>query len=82
MSIEKGQIVISKAGHDSGQFFIVTKVSDGYVFLSDGKERKLESPKKKNQKHIAKTNSVFEIPATDKQLRKLLGKCSRVIQED
>lgn len=82
MNIEKGQIVISKAGHDSGRFFIVTDVSDGYVFLSDGKERKLENPKKKNQKHIAKTNPVFEIPATDKQLRKLLGKFSRVIQED
>ena len=82
MNLEKGQIAASKAGHDSGRFFIVTEVSDGYVFLSDGKERKLKSPKKKNLKHIAKTNTVLEIPATDKQLRKLLGKFSRVIQED
>ena len=82
MNIEKGQIVISKAGHDSERFFIVVKISEGYAFLSDGKKRKLENPKKKNLKHIAKTNTIAEIPATDKQLRKLLGKFSRVIQED
>ncbi|MBR2280195.1 MAG: KOW domain-containing RNA-binding protein [Ruminococcus sp.] len=82
MDIKKGQIVTSKAGHDGGRFFIVTDVKDGYVYLSDGKERKLNAPKKKNIKHIAKTNTVEEIPKTDKSLRKLLNNFSRFNQED
>ncbi len=82
MDLKTGQIVASKAGRDSGQFFIVTDISDGFVFLADGKERKLNSPKKKNPKHIAVTKTVVEIPATDKKLRKLLFSFNRLIQED
>ena len=48
MDVKKGQIAASKAGHDDGRFFIVTEVKDGYAYIADGKERKLNSPKKKN----------------------------------
>lgn len=82
MDIKKGQIVISKAGHDDGQPFVVVEVKDNYVYLADGKERKLNALKKKNIKHIAVTNSVVNLPDTDKSLRKLLNSFSRVNQED
>ncbi|MBQ5347608.1 MAG: KOW domain-containing RNA-binding protein [Ruminococcus sp.] len=82
MKISKGQIVASKAGHDENRFFIVTDISGGCLFLADGKERKLSSPKKKNPKHIAVTNTIVEIPATDKELRKLINSFSRLNQED
>lgn len=82
MDIKKGQIVASKAGHDSGRFFIVTQISEGFVYLADGKERRLKFPKKKNIKHIAVTKTVTEIPAADKKLRQLLGNYNRLNRED
>lgn len=47
-----GQIVLSSAGHDSGQYYIVTDVNKEYVYLVDGKYKTMSSPKKKNIKHI------------------------------
>ena len=82
MEIVKGQIVASKAGHDEGKFFVVLELESGFVYLADGKERKLNNPKKKNLKHITKTDTVVEMPNSDKQLKKLLNNFSRVNQED
>ncbi len=82
MQTVRGQIVASKAGHDEGRFFVVLEVKNGFAYLADGKERKLLSPKKKNLKHIVKTDTVVEMPNSDKQLRKLLNNFSRVNQED
>lgn len=51
--IQLGSIVFSKAGRDSGKFFIVTEiVDDSYVMIVDGDIRKLEKPKKKKIKHL------------------------------
>lgn len=55
-----GQIVYSKAGRDSGRIFIIIAVSDekDYVFLADGKLRRVEKAKKKKVKHIEKTDYI------------------------
>ncbi|MCL1913495.1 MAG: KOW domain-containing RNA-binding protein [Eubacteriaceae bacterium] len=59
--LEKGQIVISKAGRDKGKHMVVAKVeSETYVLLVDGSSRKVASPKRKKVKHIAKTLTVIE----------------------
>ncbi|MDD6799586.1 MAG: RNA-binding protein [Firmicutes bacterium] len=50
--IIEGSAVKSKAGRDKGRYFIVTAVSEDYVWLSDGMLRKLEKPKKKKKKHV------------------------------
>ncbi|MCH5162692.1 MAG: KOW domain-containing RNA-binding protein [Clostridiales bacterium] len=51
--MEAGDIVISRAGHDSGKAFIVTSVvSDDFVLIADGKTRKIESPKLKRIRHL------------------------------
>ncbi len=47
-----GQIVLSSAGHDAGQYYVVTDVDKEYVYLVDGKYKTMSSPKKKNKKHI------------------------------
>ena len=56
--MEIGQIVFSKQGRDKDKFFIIYAKEGNYVFLVDGKLRKLESPKKKKLIHIAKTNYI------------------------
>jgi ribosomal protein L14E/L6E/L27E len=53
LNLDVGQIVLSKAGRDKGKKFIVYSVIDeNYVYLVDGKLRKVEKPKKKKIKHI------------------------------
>ena len=52
MNYEKGDIVISIAGRDCGQIFLVWSLQGDDVFLVNGKLRKINSPKKKNVKHI------------------------------
>lgn len=71
----EGQIVCSKAGRDKGYFMVVVSEQDGYLLVCDGKERPLERPKRKNQKHISPTNTVLEKDSykTNKSLRKALA---------
>jgi ribosomal protein L14E/L6E/L27E len=59
--LTKGQIVISKDGRDKNYLFIIVSLEDQYVFLVDGKLRKLANPKKKKIKHIQIIKYVDEI---------------------
>ncbi len=55
-----GQVVWSKAGRDKGRFMVVIENIDSqYVKISDGKVHKIEKPKKKKVKHLAKTNHII-----------------------
>ena len=60
MEYTPGQVVYSKSGHDKGLPFIVISVEGEYVYIVDGKRRRLEKPKRKKIKHIQKTNYVDE----------------------
>ena len=60
MDFEIGQIVYSKSGHDKTLPFIVTAVDGEYLYLADGKSRKLEKPKKKKIKHVQGTKHICE----------------------
>ena len=74
MNIVKGSVVKSTAGRDQGSLFVATAVEDRFVFISDGKERKLEHPKRKNVKHISPTGSRIDTNGlTNKKLKKLLS---------
>ena len=46
-------IVRSLAGRDKGQLFCVVGVQEGYLFLCDGKRRRVERPKRKKAVHTA-----------------------------
>lgn len=61
INYELGQIVLSTAGHDKDELFIIIEMNDDYVFLSDGKCRRLESPKKKKKKHVQITHMIAEL---------------------
>ena len=54
MEISKSDIVISLAGHDKGKLFYVIDTDGVYVLLADGKQRKVEKPKRKKRFHVAK----------------------------
>ena len=56
-----GQIVKSKAGHDSGNVFFVVEISDdNHVLIADGDRRRIERPKKKKIRHLQPYNRVNE----------------------
>lgn len=53
MDITCGSIVLSTAGRDSDRIFAVVGIIDeNYVLISDGRVRRLETPKKKKLKHL------------------------------
>ncbi|MEN6411267.1 MAG: KOW domain-containing RNA-binding protein [Veillonellales bacterium] len=51
--IAVGQLVISTAGRDTGQVYVVIGYGRGQILLlADGKKRQLAKPKQKNVRHI------------------------------
>lgn len=74
MGIEKGSIVRSKRGHDQNRWFVVLACRNGFAYIADGKERRLERPKRKNIKHLAATAAVVDVGSldTDKKIRNVL----------
>jgi len=70
----EGTVVRSAAGHDKNRFYAVVKSEAGYVWIADGKERKLEKPKRKNPRHVNPTTTVLELDSitSNKALRAML----------
>ena len=54
MEVDKSSLIVSKAGRDKGQLFYVIDTDEQYVYLADGKGRRLESPKRKKRRHVRK----------------------------
>jgi ribosomal protein L14E/L6E/L27E len=75
-------LVKSSAGHDKGSWYVIVPLSaertaskSEYVYIADGRRRKLEKKKKKNVKHIMVTRKTVKLEYfTDKSLRKALWK--------
>ena len=82
MDVTRGDVVYSLAGHDKGALFCVTDTDGDFLLLANGKERKLNSPKRKRRKHTQRAGSsdhpVFlrlraGEPVGDKEVRKALA---------
>lgn len=58
--IKIGQLVISKAGRDKGDYFLVIDVAGDYAYLVNGKSRRIDQPKKKKIKHIQPTHWISQ----------------------
>ena len=74
--LQRGEVVFSAAGHDKEQFYVVVGVSeDGCPLIADGKRRKLQSPKRKNPKHLRPTGKRVELAGigSDRALRRALA---------
>lgn len=48
-----GSVVLSLCGRDKGRMLVVVGIiDDSYVYVADGRLRRVESPKRKKIKHI------------------------------
>ena len=70
-----GKIVYSIAGRDKDKYLAVINCDKNYVWVADGKERKLQSPKRKNIKHISLTADSLNPDQfkTNKSLKKAIA---------
>ena len=50
--ISISDIIVSTAGRDQGKLFYVIGTDGVYVLIANGKDRKLEKPKRKKLKHV------------------------------
>lgn len=56
-----GKIVLSLSGRDKGKLFVVMGIiNQDYVFIANGKLRRVENPKKKKLKHLRITTLQIE----------------------
>ena len=52
--IQISDVVMSTAGRDQGEWFYVIGQEEGFLLLANGRNRTLEAPKRKKQKHVEK----------------------------
>jgi large subunit ribosomal protein L14e len=77
LNVTLGQIVVSRAGRDTGRRFVVTKIIDElFVQICDGDLRRIEKPKKKKVKHLEPTGETVEV------LEKKLTSNARISNSD
>lgn len=84
MQLKRFEVVISTAGRDEGNVYLIKEIVDKeYVLLIDGKTKPISKPKKKKIKHILSLNqveneleSIFEDKSkiNDGEIRKILKK--------
>jgi len=86
--IRISDVVISTAGHDQGELFYCVGTEGARVLLVNGKDRPLEKPKRKNNKHVSKvlraeTRVAAKISSGDKvlnsELRRELAELSQAL---
>lgn len=53
-----GRLVVSTAGHDAEQLYVVMSQEADFVYLTDGKYHPIEKQKKKSVKHINTFNKI------------------------
>jgi len=88
--ISISDIIVSTAGRDQGKLFYVLRTDGVYVLIANGKDRKLEHPKRKKLKHVrfvARTESrvANKLRSGEKvlnsELRRDLAAMSRPVQD-
>ena len=89
--IQISDVVRATAGRETGKLFYVVDVDDVYLSLVNGKDRTLEKPKRKKQRHVEKvlrseTRVAEKLRLGDKvlnsELRRDLAYLSRELQSN
>ena len=89
--LQIADVVVSTAGRDTDKWFYVINLDDTYLFLANGKDRRIENPKRKKRKHAAKvlrseTRVAAKLIAGDKvlnsELRRDLAYLSQHLQSN
>ena len=84
-------VVLSTTGRDKGKIFFVIGIEDDMLLLVNGKDRTLDKPKRKKQKHVQKvlrieTRVAVKLQNGDKvlnsELRKELAFLGRELQSN
>lgn len=76
MEVDKSSLVVSKAGRDQGQLFYVVDTDEQYVYLADGKSRRLEKPKRKKRKHVE------QVPRTESRIAEKIRNGEKVLNSE
>ena len=76
MEISRADVVVSLAGRDKGQLFFVLDTDDMFVYIADGKGRRLEQPKRKKRKHVRK------LPQTDTRVAEKIRNGDKVLNSE
>ena len=76
MEISRADVVVSLAGRDKGQLFFVLDTDDLFVYIADGKGRRLEQPKRKKRKHVRK------LPQTDTRVAEKIRNGDKVLNSE
>ena len=84
-------VVLSTTGRDKGKIFYVIGIEDDMLLLANGKDRTLDKPKRKKQRHVQKvlrseTRVAVKLQNGDKvlnsDLRKELAFLGRELQSN
>ena len=73
--IRLGMLAYSLAGHDKGSLYYIVKADERFVWLSDGKLKNADSPKRKNRKHIQvikKGTEEVPAPLTNEAVKRII----------
>lgn len=81
LGITLGEFVIANAGKDKGKCFAVTAVENRFVYLCNGKNRKIDCPKKKKSVHVTPAgafdkslaSAIADGSVTDKKIRRSIS---------
>lgn len=77
MNADIGRVVKPTAGKECDGLFVIVNADEKFVFIADGKKRKLSACKRKNPKHLIFTDNVIGMnDITDKKLRIVLRNLS------
>ena len=76
MEVDKSSLIVSKARRDKGQLFYVIDTDEQYVYLADGKSRKLEKPKRKKRKHVE------QVPRTESRIAEKIRNGEKVLNSE
>jgi len=70
--INIGDIVVSTAGHDRGEYYLVIECDKDFIYVADGRLKTLDKPKKKNIKHVSrlgKSDEFIDIRKSDNNFK-------------
>ncbi len=88
--ISQSDIIESTAGRDRGKLFYVIRTEGAYALLANGKDRKLEHPKRKSFKHLRLVTRIASPIAAklmrgetvcNRELRRDLASCQALCQD-
>ncbi len=77
----KGLTVMSTAGHDKGLLLCVVEYDGKWLYVADGRTRKVQKLKRKKPKHIELKNiAAYSGPMTNKAIKAHLRKCEESLE--